>query len=1568
LKCPRAFPKTDLNPLKFNSVQKRSAKRSFGKILTGILVACFGGATVNLTAASQVLPPISAANIDVVQNDTNNNSTSVTVTTALSINDFRIRSGSNRADYDVQIGDSSTDDVSNGVLICSLDQNGRDNGEPGFPGMNYGTCAVDSNASTSPGSSGEWWIPVFQVPQNAEYNFNVAAAYFPYANGWYGGWLNNSSGNNGGANNHFIGNTNLVLGTHVIDLGSGKTTVNLRPFGLDSRSNAVLLVVGGKNEANFALSTTNSDGTWTVFCHDDNVSGATYEQDYIAFVCVPLTNQTVVAGRFMGDASIAMQSAPFKVTNPGIGTYHLSIPGVNPANGVLIISAEGGGSNNVDNIVSYQTNLDGWDIQTRDITPGVSPALQNLSGSDAVVSFVYLPGPTPGSTEVFWRGSPTNSWSVPGTNDWRMAGTSIATNYADANMTVFDDSASNFTVNVAGPVSPYAVFVSNTTHDYVFNGSGGINGPAAFTKQGAGKVTLGIANAYTGDTSVNQGTLILGATNCLPGGNGCGDLTVNGTLDVNGISCTVNNLSGYGMVDIVTAGGAVSLTVNEVTNTTFSGALKNTTGTLALNLCGGGALTLSGISSFNGGCTVSNSTLMVNGSLVSSAVTVQANGTLGGSGTISGPVSLAGNTSLKLSAGVPLTVGSLALNGPVSVTVPGNYSFTNAATYTLLRYSAKTGSGTFTLVPPVGLTCNGFAATLQDTGTQLQMVVTPLGITGTLADVRHVVVFMNENRSFDHYFGTFHGVRGFNDRNAVRFTNSTSDFYQPSGSSYELPFHNSIQCLSDLNHSWPVTHAAVDSGKDDQWIANKGAETMAYYDRGDLPFYYALADAYTICDEYHCGVLSSTDPNRFTLMTGTIDPNSRGGGPEIDNTRIASGYTWTTYPEMLQQGGISWKVYQVSGDNSDNVLPAFATFKQVSSGNPLYDRGMSAYPTMSDMVNAFQADVQSNTLPLVSYIIGPSEYTEHPPYSPANGEVLTKELLDALASNPAVYNSTVFILNYDENDGFYDHAMPILPPAGTPDEYVGSYPIGLGMRVPAIIVSPWTRGGRVCSQVFDHTSISRFLEAWTGVKNTNISVWRRQVCGDLTSAFDFAHPNTNYPSLPTVSGITCDSGSTPSVPSPQTFPTQEPGSLVSMPLPYQPNAVCTLNSSANTSAITMTNSGAASVHFGVYPNAYRNDGPWPFDVNTATNATTVFSLSGTSGKYDFSCYGPDGFQRRFAGNVSADYNVIEATAFINPGNAGAKIELVNSSASSVTFTVTNGYVVSGQASYVVPAHSTNVYNILSETNGGLYDVTVTANADSNFVRRFLGRVQQSTSGTTLMSSKNPSVQGDNITFTAALTGYGTPGGTVRFTTNGVAISAAVTLTNGMVVLNTAALGCGSTQVGVVYSGDALNSSSTNTLSQMVYVSPVIALNGPSPMTNWLNTTFVDPGAMAFDPCADLALPVTTFGTVNSTVPGSYQLQYVAGNNGNLATNTRTVMVVTETPPSVLANGVLTNGNFQFSFSGPATQPYRVLTSTNLSPATAWDVISTGVFETAPASFTGTNDSVQPMRFYRVVSP
>jgi len=496
---------------------------------------------------------------------------------------------------------------------------------------------------------------------------------------------------------------------------------------------------------------------------------------------------------------------------------------------------------------------------------------------------------------------------------------------------------------------------------------------------------------------------------------------------------------------------------------------------------------------------------------------------------------------------------------------------------------------------------------------------------------------------------------------------------------------------------------------------------MTFYTRVELAYYYALAEAYTICDAFFCSVTGSTNPNRLYSMTGMIDPNGTGGGPVIDNSE--PGFTWTTYPERLQAAGISWKVYQQPDNFDDNALAWFVQYRNAAPGNPLYDRGMAF---VSDIVAAFKTDVTNNTLPKVSWIVAPTALSEHPIYSPASGALLTKQLLDALASNPAVFTNTVFVLTYDENGGFFDHVQAPVPPPGTPDEFVGGLPIGLGIRVPTIIVSPWTRGGYVCSQVFDHTSVLRFLEIWTGVAESNISAWRRTVCGDLTSAFNFSSFDTNYPSLPTPIAVNCSSGTAPGVPTPQRVPTQEPGTLLARPLPYQLNANSFADCVAGRLYITMTNSGAAAGHLANYSNAYRTDGPWNYDALPSGSVTDYFSvIAYGGGRYDLTCYGPNGFQRRFAGNITNACNQIEVTSIIDPNAGGITLAMRNSTAATVTFTVTaNAYLSGGPWTYPVGAGTTlsNTFLVVSNS-GGWYDLTATASSDVSFLRRLAGHIE-----------------------------------------------------------------------------------------------------------------------------------------------------------------------------------------------------------------------------------------------------
>ncbi|MBO0751514.1 MAG: phospholipase C, phosphocholine-specific, partial [Bradyrhizobiaceae bacterium] len=192
--------------------------------------------------------------------------------------------------------------------------------------------------------------------------------------------------------------------------------------------------------------------------------------------------------------------------------------------------------------------------------------------------------------------------------------------------------------------------------------------------------------------------------------------------------------------------------------------------------------------------------------------------------------------------------------------------------------------------------------------------------TGTIMDVEHIVILMQENRSFDHYFGTLRGVRGFGDPRAIILPNGKPVWQQPAGSGEVLPFRPEVQNLGlqfieDLAHDWTSTHLAWNGGRYDQWVPQKGAAAMAYLTRSDIPFHYALADAFTICDAYHCSLLGPTDPNRYHMWTGWVGNDGSGDGPVIDNAE--AGYGWSTYPERLEKAGISWKIYQDTGDGLD---------------------------------------------------------------------------------------------------------------------------------------------------------------------------------------------------------------------------------------------------------------------------------------------------------------------------------------------------------------------------------------------------------------------------------------------------------------------------------------------------------------------------------------------------------------------------------------------------------------------------------------------------------------------------
>jgi phospholipase C len=392
-----------------------------------------------------------------------------------------------------------------------------------------------------------------------------------------------------------------------------------------------------------------------------------------------------------------------------------------------------------------------------------------------------------------------------------------------------------------------------------------------------------------------------------------------------------------------------------------------------------------------------------------------------------------------------------------------------------------------------------------------------------LSDVDHVIILMKENRSFDHYFGSLAGVRGFDDPRALVLPDGRSVFHQPDAAhpdGYLLPFHldtlkTSAQRLTDLNHSWGPLHACFNHGRMDSFVSmmrkvdgDAGPLTMGYMTRDDLPLMYALADAFTVCDGYHASLMGPTFPNRFFLMTGTIDADGAYGKPAIDNS--GRHYTWETYPERLTRAGISWRIYHDLDDYGCNVVKYFNQYQDIAKTSELRENALVDRP-FYELLH----DIATGNLPQVVWIVPPSDASEHPDYLPAAGEHHTWRVLDALWSNPQVWAHSVLVLNYDENDGQFDHVLPPTPPPGTPGEYLHGLPVGLGFRVPCVVVSPWSRGGYVVGDTFDHTSTLRLIETRFGVEVPNLSAWRRATCGDLTSTLALGEPpRLDVPVLP----------------------------------------------------------------------------------------------------------------------------------------------------------------------------------------------------------------------------------------------------------------------------------------------------------------------------------------------------------------------------------------------------------------------------------------------------------------------
>jgi phospholipase C len=704
--------------------------------------------------------------------------------------------------------------------------------------------------------------------------------------------------------------------------------------------------------------------------------------------------------------------------------------------------------------------------------------------------------------------------------------------------------------------------------------------------------------------------------------------------------------------------------------------------------------------------------------------------------------------------------------------------------------------------------------------------------TGTIRDVEHIVILMQENRPFDHQFGTLSGVRGFNDPRAVKInlplasgTGSTpvSVFLQPAGAANVAagfgvapnsgnlggpadgapvipPFRVNPEAVSPglttlggaylpgTDHSWSGTHEAWNQGQYDMWPIVHTPIAMSYVTREDIPYHYALADAFTIGDAYYCSMMGPTNPNRCYLWTGCVgNVNYLGaGGTDGQGAGVVTGnglspnnayYVWQTFPEVLQAAGVSWKVYQdlagqtfspdfgdgtgnsFAGNFTDNSLLYFNQYATAAPNSPLFQGGATGTQIINDIPSStaseetwrswaeglfadFRSDVKNGTLPQVSWVVAPAGYSEHPDYPIHYGSWYISQILDILVSHPEVFSKTVFILNYDEADGSFDHMVPPAPPQSA--EYGASTvsieneivttvtpagPIGLGTRVSMVAISPWSKGGYVNSEVFDHTSVIQFIEKRFGVFEKNISPWRRAVAGDLTSVFNFVNPNSAPVSLPTTSGdlpsvAELGGGSvttfTPTLSSVTVgVPAQEKGIRPARALPYELNVYAAVDASSSTISLEFINTGRKTAVFHVRSGNIADTVRY-YTVEPGKTLTGTWNVVST---YSLSVYGPNGFVRYFNGSLGSTAAILDVRSSYEKGGDGGSIQWqVRNLAGKATVSVLNAYSGELISQPLEPQESFGDKPSLQKYYGW-YDFIVTVEADATFQYRLAGHVE-----------------------------------------------------------------------------------------------------------------------------------------------------------------------------------------------------------------------------------------------------
>lgn len=781
-------------------------------------------------------------------------------------------------------------------------------------------------------------------------------------------------------------------------------------------------------------------------------------------------------------------------------------------------------------------------------------------------------------------------------------------------------------------------------------------------------------------------------------------------------------------------------------------------------------------------------------------------------------------------------------------------------------------------------------------------------------DAEHVVILMQENRSFDHLFGRLRGVRGFNDPRAVTLPDRKPVWLQTNaGGETYAPFHLDLKrtnatWLGSLPHSWRDQTDARNHGNHDGWLDAKPSGrkecagmplTLGYYDREDIPFYYALADAFTVCDQHFCSSLTATTPNRLYLWTGTVrERQEAASAPRVRNSDVDYDSTarWKTFPERLEDAGVQWKIYQNelslntgftkeqdawlanftdnpiewfdqyqagfsetyrrqldhlaatlpgeieqlrnspvpadaagSAKRTRNLAAREAQLRRVTSERArwtpealaklsprersLHDRAFTTnaadpfYRQLSplryrdgdntremlipkgDVLHQFRRDVETGHLPAVSWLVAPENFSDHPS-SPWYGAWYVAEALDILTRNPEVWKKTIFIVTYDENDGYFDHVPPFVAPdpdnpesgktspgIDTGVEYLRldqdlmrhprearGGPVGLGYRVPLLVASPWSRGGFVCSQVFDHTSVLQLLERLLShrlgreIRETNISAWRRTVCGDLSTAFrPFQAERPGSLPFPAKNSFLEGVHKAQFQPMPSGYrklsandveqfrrnrtgaswmPRQEPGIRPSTAVPYELYAEGAITAGGKLFEITLEarnetfgEASAGSPFHAYTPGKFRDRVELrtrAYAVAAGHRITDTWEIAGfEGGVYHLRVSGPNGFFREFAGSAG-DPPIDMRCRHLRSGDV--ELHATSRLQAPCTLNVADLAYKSGNRSMLLRAGVSRSIVLHLGRSHHWYYFGVTVAGAGQYLRRYAGRVETGKSG------------------------------------------------------------------------------------------------------------------------------------------------------------------------------------------------------------------------------------------------